>query len=166
MASPVTLAFSVLQQIDSVWVEGANFLSVSFDKVPDNTSMTSVDNYLLDDEVRPLKIIAVGESRARLIFEDNFSENKDLVLSISKLVTSEAETLITPDYTFRHDTKPPTIDSIAATDAFHLVVYFNEKLQAPHAEATGNYEWQEHSHPDSVIFHLMNLSLKKLSRSS
>ncbi|MEQ9374246.1 MAG: lamin tail domain-containing protein [Imperialibacter sp.] len=159
MGTPVTLAFSVLQQIDSVWVEGANFLSVSFNKEPDKTSMTSADNYSVDGEAKPLKVLPVAKNIARLIFKDNFSENKDLVLSISNLVTSEAETLITPDYIFRHDTKPPTVDSIAATDASHLVVYFNEKLQAPYAEATGNYEWKDHGHPDSVALQMDNKSV-------
>jgi hypothetical protein len=150
MPSPVSLVFSVQQHIDSVWVEGANFLSVSFNKVPDNTSMTLAENYALDEEVVPLKVISVAENVARLIFNDNFSENKDLVLSISNLVTSEAETLITPDYIFRYDTKPPVIDSVATKDATHLLVYLNERLQASYAEATGNYEWKGHGHPDSV----------------
>ncbi|WP_416867885.1 MAG: lamin tail domain-containing protein [Imperialibacter sp.] len=150
MASPVTLAFSVQQHIDSVWVEGANFLSVSFNMVPDNGSITSADNYRLDAKAKPLKLIAVAQNVARLIFESNFSENKDLTLSISNLVTSEEETLITPDYIFRYDTKPPVIDSVATKDATHLLVYLNERLQASYAEATGNYEWKAHGHPDAV----------------
>lgn len=151
MANPITLVFSVEQHIDSVWAEGANFLSVSFNMVPDNGSMASADNYLLDSKAKPLKVIAVAQNIARLIFESNFSENKDLTLSVSNLTNSDADELITPDYTFRYDTKSPVIDSIVAMDAFHLVVYFNEELQASYAEATGNYEWQQHHHPDSAI---------------
>ncbi|MEQ8414984.1 MAG: lamin tail domain-containing protein [Imperialibacter sp.] len=154
MGTPVTLAFSVLQQIDSVWVEGANFLSVSFNMEPDKTSMTSADNYSVNGEAKPLKVLPVAKNIARLIFENNFSENKNLVLSISNLVTSEAETLITPDYIFRYDTKPPTIDSVVAVDAKHLLAYLNERLQAPYAEATGNYEWKGHGHPDSVALQM------------
>ncbi|CAD5290397.1 MULTISPECIES: lamin tail domain-containing protein [unclassified Imperialibacter] len=150
MGTPVTLAFSVLQHIDSVWVEGANFLSVSFNKVPENTSMTSADNYSVDGEAKPLKVLPVAKNIARLIFKVNFSENKDLVLSISNLVSVDADELITPDYTFRYDTKPPTIDSVVAVDAKHLLAYLNERLQAPYAEAIGNYEWKGHGHPDSA----------------
>ncbi|MEQ8811790.1 MAG: lamin tail domain-containing protein, partial [Imperialibacter sp.] len=154
MGTPVTLALSVQQHIDSVWVEGASFLSVSFDKVPDKTSMTSADNYSVDGEAKPLKVLPVAKNIARLIFKDNFSENKDLVLSISNLVSLDADELITPDYTFRYDTKPPTIDSVAAMDAKHLLAYLNERLQVPYAEATGNYEWKGHGHPDSVALQM------------
>ncbi len=151
MASTAVASFFVQQHIDSAWAEGPNFLTIAYTKSPATGAMLSAENYVLEGKLPPLKVIAIDTLKARLIFSNNFAENKDLVLSVSNLVDANDIQLITPDYTFRYDTKPPSIDSIVVTDARHLLVYFDEALEDSYAEANGNYDWKDHGHPDAVL---------------
>lgn len=147
MEVAAVLDFQVDQHIDSVWLEGPNYLRVSFTKGVFRESMLTTDNYRLDGKVTPAKVLKSGAKEARLIFSDNFSENKDLVLSVANLTDEGGATLITPDYVFRNDTRAPVIASVQVTSTFRLAVAFDEPLLRPQAEALSNYTWTGRGFP-------------------
>ena len=156
--------FSFKNQIDTVLVIAANLITVRFSEIPSVASSENAQNFTLSNGEKPSAALRdkSDPNTIRLVFAENLSENKELLLYAEGL-RSEAtnEPLITPAFSFMYDTRAPSIAGIDVINDKQLIIEWNEAISYQSAVSAANYVLENGQTPivvDSISVNSVRLT--------
>ncbi|MFY0607914.1 MAG: lamin tail domain-containing protein [Cyclobacteriaceae bacterium] len=149
----ISRSFTFSNDIDTAIVIAPNLLEIIFSQAPANASLLTSNFFLEDSESNPTEAIksASNDLSIRLAFAENFSENRDLLIYISNIISeADASSLSTPAVTFQYDTRAPNFEEVMVKNDSQLIVVWNEPMNIASATTSSFYTLEDNEQPISI----------------
>lgn len=134
--------FTWRTQIDSIGVINSQLLHVFFKENVNVSSAENREHYFLDRGLgRPAAATIDPNSNAivHLAFDQNFPENRDLILRFEDIQAEDLSLLQTPATSFEYDTDDPDVTEVEVVSQNELRIHFDEQLEVVSAESVNHF---------------------------
>lgn len=145
LSSSIVASFLYDQSIDTLIVRSVNQLDIVFNELVDKQTAIELSNYSISEDIGTPSLIYQDENEEtlyHLIFEINFEDNSELILTIKDIKSTNGEYIPTPEYEFIYDTRAPKVLSVTTVNETTLQVNFDEQVEVQSAESIENYYYE------------------------
>jgi hypothetical protein len=136
------LAFSFVDQIDTVIVVSSQLLDVYFTSDVDEVSSEIATNYSVNSSIGSPVSSSKDNSNPRLVhlvFNTAFPENTSRIIAFEDIKATDTNFLQLLNTSFVYDTDDPDITSVVVIDENSVQVFYDEIVDLTSAESLNNY---------------------------
>ena len=142
MTSQNSFDFVFENQLDTIIVISSQLIELYFKESLHKTNAEKASNYQVSKGLGSPTIASLNadnDKLVHLIFDNDFPENNDLLISFEDLTDNHLSRIQVLNSLFTYDTDAPGVDSLVVIDQNSLQVYFDEVLDQTSAESVNNY---------------------------